>query len=220
MPFEKFCPKCGKKTEELINGFCPVCAETKKDSMPASIKVHYCNCTRIREKGRWVQYNNIDEAIRSIIKNCAKIKHIEIEYPSVLFSGKVTLPVTIKSHDNHIINIIFIQQCCDVCSRKSGNYYEGNIQIRGNLIKAEDIKDYILEKTEQYKDKYENCFLLDIGSSKHGFDMKFGSGKAIKKIIREMKNNFNINIKETFEMYGLKDGNHLSRKTIAIRINE
>ena len=109
---------------------------------------------------------------------------------------------------------------CDICSRKSGNYYEGNIQVRGNLIKAKEIKDYIERKTTEYKDNYENCFLLDLAQSKHGFDMKFGSRKSVTKIIREIKNNFNVEIKESFEMAGMKDGAKLSRKTIAIRVSE
>ena len=218
MSFKKFCPKCGKETDQLIDGFCKNCAVTKEKPLVSSIKVHYCSCTRIKEKGKWIQYENINDAIRSIIKNNTKLKHFEIEYSPVIFEGKITLPVTLKSHNNHVIDLIFISHSCDVCSRKAGNYYEGTLQIRGNINQADEIKEYITRKSEEYKDKYENSFLQPAEYSKHGIDIRFGSTKAIMKIIREIRNNFSVTIKHSFELAGMKDGKHMSRKTILIRI--
>jgi nonsense-mediated mRNA decay protein 3 len=220
MAFRKFCPKCGIETEELEKGFCKNCKPTEKITLPASIKVFYCKCSKILEKNIWIQYTNIHQAIRAIIKNKTKLKHFELDYPSILFEGKVTLTVTITSENDHIINLIFTPRCCDICSRKAGNYYEGTVQIRGNINKAKEIKEYIENKIQEYSSKYENCFIINIEKNKYGYNFQYGSKKAITKIIKELKKTYSLDIKESFEMAGMKDGIFLSRKTYAVIIND
>lgn len=232
MPLEKFCPKCGKQVEELIEGLCYHCYSIKRDlvEIPETISLAICKCGRGKELGEWKHYETFDRMINEIVTNNVKTEKnvsLNISFQKKPISGKITIPVKIegtkKSGDTKIKQetrtlVTITPQVCDHCGKQRGNYYEGIIQIRGNKTKQEELRNFIFSFIETRIGKEGNAFITKEEKLKEGTDIYIGSIKLANKVMSEAKKKFDLETNETYKLAGEKDGKVLKRATVLLRL--
>jgi len=231
----KFCPKCGKDTDELIGKLCSDChsltGTPQKSLLQPSVKIDLCKCTKVRFKNRWNHYPTLKDAIMSAIKNSSKFPkgmQIEITLPEGrTLEGKVSLPMTVKLIDSEgtskesSMDAIITPMCCPVCSRKFGGYYESIIQLRGDDKDIKDILEYLEKRTGQQNRKEDSIFITKSEKKPGCIDVYMSSNKFAKKLSREVCSLFSIaDHKESVSDYGTKDGKELKRVTYLLRCKQ
>jgi len=167
----KFCFVCGKKTEELEEGYCEECRPEPK--IKKKKKKVYFYCTK-----------------------CERTK-----------SGRLWKRIDIK-------NLKIKKKVCEVCSRKFGDYYEAVIQLRGDCGLRH--VDFITRRLKQMSKKDRMSFYF-VKDDKMGFDIRIGSKKAARKVVRELREKYGCTLKKSFEIHGRKKGKELTRDFISCR---
>lgn len=227
---KKFCPKCGKDTEELIENLCLDCHRSisgkEKLPLPASVKIYICKCTKVRMKNQWKSYPTLKDVIKSAILSESKLKaaNISITFPKMnIAERKITIPITAEinnkgKHSTQQVDAILIPQCCPVCSRKSGGYYESVIQLRGDIKEVKKIQDYIEKRIHKENEKSDAIFITKTENVHNRIDIYLSSLKYAQKLSKHIISKFNIaEHKDSFSDYGIKDGKTLKRTTHLLR---
>ncbi len=231
---KKFCPRCAKETDELLEGVCADCyVKTKKFvDTPPNVSVLVCACGRSNEKKKWVQNASIEEMVeRVILSNLGKDKDtaVRIEYEPFRICGKTRVPVTVVAErqvggrtvaKSAAVELMIIPQTCDVCSRVSGGYYEAILQIRGPKYRQEQMLALVKRMVAQYGDTDKYSFITQILACKDGVDVYLGSSKVAQKIQQETKRIYNVASKVTHSVCGTRDGKVLTRMTILLKASD
>jgi len=210
----KFCFLCGKKTENLIKGYCEECYNKKFKliEVPEEILVTICSkCNRIKEGNKWKDIE-IDEFLRNKIKILGKDVKIKIEINDVL---KVFAKGFLEGSKNlkeevHEVKLKTKKEVCLECSRKYSDYYEALIQVRGNLTNDDvnSIDDIVLVKKGSYR----------IKEVKGGYDLFISSKSLGEKITDFLRKKYKAEIKKSYKLVTGKEGKNVYRNIILIRI--
>lgn len=196
-----FCPRCGKEGN-LIDGLCDGCF-TKTNTL-AEFKGNLTQCPickRWLSKGSWKTF---EEAVQDGMKH----KGLLIDTDIVNHGNYFTVEYSIDYKGNVINGELEIHSStkkilCENCSRTRGGYYELLIQLRGNWQKPFEYSNWVgTSKTEQKKEG------VDL------YVIKFSEGA---KLVGFLKKRFKPEVKESSSMAGMKEGKHISRKTIMLR---
>ncbi|MEA3343349.1 MAG: NMD3-related protein [archaeon] len=231
---KKFCPRCAKETDELLEGVCADCyVETKKFvEAPQIVSVLVCACGRSNEKKKWVQNASIEEMVeRVILSNLKKDKDtaVRIEYEPFTICGKTRVPVTVVAErqvggkrvaKSVGVELMIIPHTCDVCSRVSGGYYEAILQIRGPKYRQEQMLALVKRMVARYGETDKYSFITQILACKDGVDVYLGSSKVAQKIRQETKRIYNVASKVTHSVCGMRDGKALKRVTILLKASD
>jgi len=210
----KFCFLCGKKTENLIKGYCEECYNKKFKliEMPEEILVTLCSkCNKIKEKNKWKDIE-IDEFLRNKIKILGKNVKIKIEKNDVL---RVYAKGFLEGSKNpkkevHETKIKINKEVCLECSRRFGKYYEAIIQIRGNITNDDinSIDDIVLMGKGFYK----------IEEVKGGYDFFVSDKHLAEKITDLLRKKYETEIKRSFKIVTKKEGKDIYKNVILVRI--
>ncbi|RQD89290.1 NMD protein affecting ribosome stability and mRNA decay [Methanosalsum natronophilum] len=235
------CPKCGKFVESLMGSLCKDCYIQKYDlaHLPHVIEVDICSkCGAMFDRGQWNDRKDIEEIIMEKIEKHLLIhdeaKNIEIEYGILKLSTnkynvKVKLDATILGENlkQTIVTEVRISfRSCDVCSRISGGYYEGIIQLRAtNRLPTRKEKERSLSVTSevlgaQYNKGDRFSFITDVQELKAGLDIYIGSSKAGRNVCKSIEEDLGGHFLESPSLYGQKDGKELYRITFSMRLPE
>ncbi len=196
-----FCPRCGKE-ENLIDGLCKECFTKTNVLAEFKGKVMMCPiCKRWFSKGSWKSF---EEAMQDGIKH----KGLLIETNITNHGNHFTIEYSIDYKGNTIDGELEVRtsvkkNACENCSRTRGGYYEIMIQLRGNWEKPYKYADWV--------------GTTKIDKRKEGVDLyvvKFAEGS---KLIGLLKKRFKPEVKESSSAAGMKEGKHISRKTIMLR---
>jgi nonsense-mediated mRNA decay protein 3 len=210
----KFCFICGKKTENLIKGYCEECYNKKFKliEVPEEINITLCGrCNKIKKENKWEDIE-IDEFLRNKIKVLGKNVKIKFEINDIAkVYAKGFLEGSKKpKEENYEVKLKINKVTCLECSRKSGRYYEVVIQIRGDL--TNDVFDLIDDIAIR-----ENGFYR-IEEVKDGYDL-FVSGKSLaNKIIGLLSEKYKVKIKKSFKLVTNKEGKGIYRNTVLVSI--
>lgn len=233
-----FCPKCGAPSENgELCGNCRV-KDTIWITIQPRVQCTCCpTCGSTKTAGVWTDCqidrdelaeNLVNSAItiHKDVKNIQKAIHItdisiNRSIATVLVSGTlygVPLETTQK------VKIVWAREQCDRCSRISGSYYEGVIQVRATgrkptpfeLRRAAEIAYQIEDQLQTAGDRL--SFVSDIDEQKDGIDIIFSSqtiGSAISHdICGALGGSFTTHPKLVGEKAGIK----LYRVTYSIRL--
>ncbi len=231
---KKFCPRCAKDTDELLEGVCADCYVKTKKFMdaPQIVSVLVCACGRSNEKKKWVQNASIEEMVeRVVLSNLKKDKDtaVRIEYEPFAICGKTRVPVTVAAErqvsgrtvsKKAAVELVIVPQTCDVCSRVSGGYYEAILQIRGAKYRQEQMLALVKRMVAHYADADKYSFITQVLASKEGVDVYLGSSKVAQKIQQETKRIYNVASKVTHSVCGMRDGKVLTRMTILLKASD
>ena len=227
MKLQKFCPKCGAKTEKLYDGLCNSCAKSAKELIiaPKKITVQLCECGRASIGGNWKVYDNITQLIEKTVlakSSIEKTAEVSVSFKPITHIGQTTMPVTIHANDNGIeetktLDFVLKNITCDTCSRKYGAYYEAIMQIRAKPEFAEKIHKFIKDEVERNSKTNNLSFITQELNVLNGLDIYIGSSRLASKIAKSAASFYKLSIKTTYTHQGIKDGKNITRSTILLK---
>jgi nonsense-mediated mRNA decay protein 3 len=230
-PLQSVCPSCGKPSV----GVCSNC--TIKGHILATIPRHLdikvCpTCLDYFLNGKWVQNEIIDAVTRTIetalsIKATKSTVYIDVpELDKSLIRAHVTVEGNIDGKrlmDDFSVDLHIKREVCERCSKISGGYYEGLIQIRAEgrvpeeneLIAATDLVNRVVER-ERRDDRM--AFLSRVERKKEGLDIYVGTTRVAKQLSRTIIEELGGSFKESPKLVGKKDGKNVYRVAFSIRL--
>ncbi|VVC02606.1 NMD3 family protein [Candidatus Bilamarchaeum dharawalense] len=201
------CPKCGRTNDkiEFIEAFCIDCYPVKIEA-PTKITFERCGrCERMKFRGDWIPYN--ERKLNEFIISKCKGDFESAEYDFVTQNAVFT--ITGGSRIKKEILFELTKTICQQCSRISGGYYEGIIQLRGNRTKQEKYAKMLIEKLEKI------TFITKTEEKEEGLDLYVGRSKPIVRLISDL----GIKTLITKKLVGRDQGKRLYRTTFLIRFD-
>ncbi len=201
------CPRCGRTSDkvEFIDAFCI-------DDYPLNIKVpdrvelEQCTrCGRMRLRGEWTPYSDkkVEGLVLSRCKGDFEGASYDVAYQTASFSVKKG-----SARVERKIPLDIRRTICPQCSRMSGGYFEGIIQLRGDRAKAERLAETLLRKLEK------KTFVTRTEEKDEGLDLYIGSSKAVVALMGEL----GLKVLITKKLVGREEGKRLYRTTFLIRL--
>ena len=146
----KFCPKCGKETEELYDGLCKDCSADDTELFQYTPKdITICvSCGAVHDGRKLYKDMDKEKAIEEIIKHrtvvSKKLKSpivkVKFEMPThhakhgFKFKSKAMLRLKavtdagVRIDEEYFVPIPLRYITCERCSKKNTNYFEGIFQ--------------------------------------------------------------------------------------------
>ncbi|CVK32529.1 60S ribosomal export protein NMD3 [Methanoculleus bourgensis] len=197
------CPRCGQPTE---GGLCPQCraADTRLLSCESRVTAVYCPVCDSQKHGktwsdlRMPREDLIAELAVSAMSIHEDAKNVRLTVRSEETASNrtaCTLDVeatlySVPVHETCEVEILWQKEACDRCSRISGGYYEGIVQVRATDRKingyerevAVSIAEQTEESLQQAGDRL--SFISELEDSKDGVDITVGSQHLGQEIAR------------------------------------
>jgi nonsense-mediated mRNA decay protein 3 len=231
------CPRCGQPSEE---GLCPQCraAEVRLLTCQPRVIAVYCPVCESQKRGKtWsdlqmpredliaelaVSATNIHEDAKNIQVNVRAQETgpnrttCTIEVEATLYSVPVRETCTTE--------ILWQKESCDRCSRISGGYYEGIVQVRATNRRinayerevATSIAEQAEESLQQGGDRF--SFISDLQDTKDGVDITVGTQHLGQEISRMITGALGGRFTTHPKLVGEKEGRALYRITYSIRL--
>jgi len=235
---ENICPKCGGPS--LDGGICARCRVDQIQWMKCDSRIFITECPSCgawKEAGAWTDLHR--ERADIATERVLRAIHLDPRVESPVFdisiedvgSNRSNASCTISASLLDIpvtgscsIEITWQKEQCDRCSRISGSYYEGIVQVRAKDRKpypfelstsaaiAQDTEDTLQEGGERLS------FISRMDEHKDGLDITVGSqriGQEISSnIVRRLGGRFTTHPK----LVGERDGRQVYRITYSVRL--
>ena len=231
------CPRCGKPTEE---GLCPQCraADVRLLTCRPRVMAVYCPVCESQKRGKtWSDLkvpreDLIAELAVSAVDIHEDAKEIRVTVRSEetgLSRTNCTIEVeatlySVPVRETCETQILWQKESCDRCSRISGGYYEGIVQVRATNRKinayereiATKIAEQIEETLQESGDRF--SFISELEESKDGVDVTVGSQHLGQELARGITGALGGRYTTHPKLVGEKDGKALYRVTYSIRL--
>ncbi|NJD78180.1 MAG: NMD protein affecting ribosome stability and mRNA decay [Candidatus Methanoperedens sp.] len=238
---ELTCPKCGKGTDVFYASVCRDCYTGSKKLLVCPMVVYskICpTCGSLFRKGKWVTRNDEIEAVYESVKEALELDkqarsldmeltHKKLDYSrySVHIEAKARIDgLEINAAQDTEVRISW--ETCETCSRISGGYFEGIVQIRADkrIPTREELKECssIAEETAaRSREKGDRlAFIAKTQELPEGIDIYVGSAKLGKQVCKVLVDAFGGRFSESPKLVGQKNGVDLYRITYALRLPE
>lgn len=205
--FKKFCPKCGKRTDEFFKRLCIDCyLQSLKINNKIAKEIEISQCPICEDFLVKDKNSNLEESLNYSLKSLFKLLPLkEIKYKikdeeiqlflKLKINGKI---LRLKKERKLKIN----KRYCRFCKLKISGYYEGIIQLRLPEEKIDEIKEII----KSFERKNRMAFISKENKLKKGVDVFIGSKNVIHNLVKIIKKKFKYKIKITRKFYGYKKG--------------
>jgi len=206
---ELVCPKCGNTSDRIgfIEAFCVNCYPVSI-KVPPKIVIERCKaCDRMRLKGEWVRYSM--KTVSDYVAGKCKGDFQHAEYDpdeGVMIFTLVRDGKELKVRRNIEVEMKVVM--CKQCSRISGGYFQGLIQLRGDPKKVGKLAEKLLSRLQK------RTFITKEEEKDGGLDLYVGSSKAVIELVAELKMKALI----TRKLVGVQQGKKLYRTTFLIRV--
>jgi nonsense-mediated mRNA decay protein 3 len=206
---EHICPKCGKGSDEadFIDAFCVDCYPANI-KCPNKLRIIQCrSCEKIKIGLEWVSYSR-KRISEHVIGKCRG------EFSSGEYDSETQLATFIiekegsRAKVSRRIMVEIEPAMCRNCSRSSGGYFQGIIQLRGPEKKVGKYADMLYKKLEN------KTFIAKEEEKHGGLDIYVGNSKAVIALLAELK----VNAAITTKLAGVEQGKRLYRTTFLIRL--
>lgn len=214
----KFCPKCGKPTEEFYDNLCLDCFLQKlniEENLPKEIEINQCPLCReffIKNK-----ISTKQKIVEDILKKETKkigvgIVSIKIDDNVIKFQYELRVNNTMIERESSI-KLKIRKKYCNPCRLRLSGYYEAVLQIR----KVDKKKlEMIYEMIERSRKRNKFAFISKEVKLKNGLDIYVGSKGVARKIARICRKNFGAEVKVSRKFYGIKDGKKVYRESFLV----
>ncbi|MCZ7398745.1 MAG: NMD3-related protein [Candidatus Methanoperedens sp.] len=236
-----FCPKCGNNADVFYENVCKNCfiKDKKLLECPAVLFAKICPvCGSVYKRGKWSTKEDESETIIECVKGSLKLdnqvsdlditlspKQLDYSRYRVHIDAKAMIkgmPVEIEQDTEVRIS----WETCDTCSRISGGYFEGIVQVRAEkriptkeeLGRCKDIAESVSARSQEKGDRL--AFIAKTEELGEGTDFYVGSIKLGKQICRAVIDVFGGKFTESPKLVGQKNGEDLYRITYALRLPE
>ncbi len=231
------CPRCGQPAEE---GLCPQCrvADTRLLSCVPYVTAVYCPVCESQKRGRtWSDLRMpredfITEMAVSAVSIHEDAKDLKVSVRSEeIASNRTACTVEVEAtlygipvRETCGTEIRWQRESCDRCSRISGGYYEGIVQVRatGRKINAYErevattIAEQAEESLQESGDRF--SFISELEDSKDGVDITIGTQHLGQTIARLITGALGGRYTTHPKLVGEKEGKALYRITYSIRL--
>jgi len=225
MKLSKFCPRCGRETDELYGGekkLCPDCYPDKNDllEIPEVVEINVCStCGRMRKKGEWIEEYTLEEQLGVKFQDFAEEDvQMELQYweeDNKMFvrvhafqdemKGEYDTELRVKKHQ------------CENCSRFHGGFYKVKMQLRGEK-NLERVSNRMADKAAEITNEDRGSFLSNIEKNDNGFDFYLSTEKIAGEILSMLKAQYNPDVKRSYELITERDGQKVYRNVISVRL--
>ncbi len=202
------CPKCGRTSDEVdfIEAFCIDCYPVNIQC-PQKVVIEQCKaCKKIKVSGEWIPHSR-KRIAEHVISKC-KGEFSEATYDLNTHEASLTV---VKDNSSTVfrrrIKLVMKTVMCRHCSRISGGYFQGIIQLRGD---EKRVKRYARMLTEKLG---KTTFITKEEEKHGGIDLYVGSSKAVVQLLSEM----GVKALITRKLVGREKGRRLYRTTFRIR---
>jgi nonsense-mediated mRNA decay protein 3 len=206
---EHICPKCGKSSHEtdFIDAFCVDCYPAKI-KCPTKLRATQCrSCDKLRIGTDWVQFST-KKLSEFVISKCkGEFTSGEYDMDSQIATFTIEKQGSKARVSKRIILVVEPSLCMN-CSRASGGYFQGIIQLRGPTAKVEKYSEML------YKRLQNKTFIAKEEEKHGGLDIYVGNSKAVVALIAELKVDATI----TTKLAGVEQGKRYYRTTFLIRL--
>ncbi|NOR49010.1 MAG: NMD protein affecting ribosome stability and mRNA decay, partial [Methanosarcinaceae archaeon] len=139
------CPKCGKETEKLYDNVCKDCffENIVLAELPLVLHAKTCQkCGARFHRGKWVNMSNVENIVIQTVEDALSVhnlaENIEIyveprQLTPYMYRVRAEVDAFVKDepvHQELNAEVRIVREACDMCSRISGGYFEGIMQIR------------------------------------------------------------------------------------------
>jgi nonsense-mediated mRNA decay protein 3 len=220
---KKFCPKCGRQTDEFYNGLCSSCSLSGVSiakKLPNQLRIKECKIC-----GKFLM-NDLSGSTESLVESFLEdlIKQKEIMSATYRISGnKIFLTLKLKKGDfekteEKALDLITKKIICQTCSMKETGYFQATLQIRAPNELLPEIKSKI-ESQINYLNQYDNlAFISNFQETKNGFDFLIGSKNSANQIAKILKLKYKAKIKISRKLSGSIKGKKVYRDTILVKV--
>jgi nonsense-mediated mRNA decay protein 3 len=239
--FRSFCPKCGSDADVFYDNVCMQCfiGNKKLLALPQVVNGRICpKCGSVFRKGRWQIGGREEDTVISFLKENLELnrdaKSIELVLtPKQLDYSRYRVHVEANGEikgapiDAALDTEVRISwETCGTCSRVSGGYFEGIVQIRADkrLPTQEELKRCVAiakgvaHRSQEKGDKL--AFIARTEELPEGIDIYVGLIKLGRQICTAVIDTFGGKITESPKLVGQKNGVDLYRITYALRLPE
>ncbi len=235
---KRFCVKCGKETNELINGLCVSCFLEKNRvlELPKRVEIDSDKRTgRVRVGLHWVEpdENTVSDVIKERLDKLAKQKKLAISGFKAVFGKeeKRIMPAQISFSVEYEgvplqvkedIEVFFRATISDASMKLASNYHEAIIQVRFSEkvdLKEEQAKlQEVLSALAGLKKKDELSEAVNVKKERGGYDLFIGSNKSAKKVSGQLAKKFKADLTYSNKLIGVDEhGKEKHRNTYCIR---
>ena len=180
----RFCPKCGKSVNELIQTdrglFCKQCVDMSVPIIKIGDRFDFYQCTLCgkvsatgsRDSWIGIDQNDPRERLREILLRLYVQKYIktanlnvDLKIPENIGQQEKIPPfeallfVEFPGNENKSAKFsIFVKphySVCTNCSRRRGHYFTATVQIRGNLLSNISVREDLLDEIQKYTNDLE-----------------------------------------------------------------
>lgn len=198
----RFCPKCGKKIE--AGTFCPRCKPKPSIEIKNDLIKVCARCDKILD-GSWVSYVRLDKSIEKLLHKRLKgakdakikVENLPEKKPGLL----VEIPAIVSVGDEEITAQVKIEfTYCPTCSRTTGKYFEGTLQLRtGNNAIIKETLDSLGDEVSE------------ITEMKNGLDVTVRNKKKLKSVAEAMSKKYGGELKTSAQLFSR---DHLTSKDL------
>lgn len=235
---DRFCPKCGRPTQE--EGVCEHCRmeTTRWFSCDPKVRCIHCpSCGALKQGNTWTDTIRERSDISSDLARSAVHIHPDVKKAGIdirtddLSTNRSRAIINIKGvlYNEPVqatceTEIAWQKEQCDRCNRISGNYYEGVVQVRAHdripspyeVQMAAGIACEVEESLQTGGERL--SFISDVNIIRDGLDIIVGSqhiGLLItRRITAELGGRFSTHPK----LIGERNGQQLYRITYSVRL--
>jgi len=211
------CPSCGlEKNKNLFVGqICKDCHYKEKARFEVILKdVIICkSCARLKFGFSWKPFAEdvFEDLIKSNIKSNLdyKLKNLDV----TILKNKIIASLDIQVgkdllHDD--FTFVPKYQYCSDCYKKMSDFFQAVIQLRGFGNSKQTQKEFLklLEKVKKEELKKGNfgAYMQKQEIEGEGIDYYLGSKHLAISFIREIKDHYDVDKKESFKLVGLLPG--------------
>lgn len=223
---KKFCPKCGKETNEFYENLCKNCFLEKFSSLekiPKKILIKECKfCGKYFYKK--ILKENVESLIEAILSEILEKGKIEsINYR--IFENKLKMEIEtkirgLKKAEEFLSELIIKQSICNICQMKEKGYAQAIIQLRCSDKILPKIEEDIRREVEILNKFDLLAFISKIEKEKNGLNFYIGSKKSAREIAKILKRKYKAEVKFSRKLVGFERGKKVYRDTILIKISD
>jgi len=215
MSFKRFCPKCGRETEDIVRGMCRDCFlerndlfSVKESRLPVCVK-----CGKLEHKNAWKAYSDADveEEIASKVKVSPDLKEPKVDV-EVERMGPFEYEARINVK-GFIDDVLMEQEkyetvkaekvSCGPCMKLVSNYREAVLQLRASSREeAYDMYELARGMIEREKASDSLSGIVKTINLKNGYDLWIGSKKAAAKVARYLGKLYRAQVKKSATLIG------------------
>jgi nonsense-mediated mRNA decay protein 3 len=235
---ERFCPKCGKPSEN--DGLCNHCLveNTKWFICDRRVISTQCpSCGAIKQVNTWSDYSRERADLAVNLARSAIHFHKDAQKPSINVTiidksqNRSLAILTLKGllyttpvEGTCAVEIVWHKEQCDRCNRISGSYHEGVVQIRaeGRTLSAYE-KQVSAGIAQQVEDSLQAggerlSFISEMTETRDGLDIIIGSQHIGLLISQQIVANLGGRYTTHPKLVGEKAGRQLYRITYSVRL--